>query len=204
MGTKIIEQGSTAGGIAKVEYLDESGNVLYEVNDSDKIFKMVNGKISGLAGTGNRMVTADASGNLSAGEQIETGTWTPVLKGSTSGIAVAGAGNTGRYTKIGKLVMFTACVDWTSITGTITGSRIITGLPYNCSSTLRGSATIGTSAPGSIICNTNRSIGMDVELSQTFMYVAETDLQNGGAHLNTVTIGSSGALYSITGHYYTD
>ena len=66
MGTKIIEQGSTAGGIAKVQYLDENGNVLYEVNDSDKIFKMVNGKISGLAGTGNRMVTADSSGNLSA------------------------------------------------------------------------------------------------------------------------------------------
>ena len=41
--------------------------MLYEVNDSDKIFKMVNGKISGLVGTGNRMVTADASGNLSAG-----------------------------------------------------------------------------------------------------------------------------------------
>ena len=66
MGTKIIEQGSTAGGIAKVQYLDESGNVLYEVNDSDKIFKMVNSKISSLAGTGTRMVTADASGNLSA------------------------------------------------------------------------------------------------------------------------------------------
>lgn len=70
IGTKIIEQGSTAGGIAKVQYLDESGNVLYEVNDSDKIFKMVNGKISGLAGTGNRMVTADSSGNLSASGEI--------------------------------------------------------------------------------------------------------------------------------------
>ena len=66
MGTKIIETGSTAGGVAKVEYKDEAGNVLYEVNDSDKIFKMVNGKISGLAGTGNRMVVADSSGNLSA------------------------------------------------------------------------------------------------------------------------------------------
>lgn len=66
IGTKIIEQGSTAGGVAKVQYLDESGNVLYEVNDSDKIFKMVNSKVSGLAGTGNRMVVADSSGNLSA------------------------------------------------------------------------------------------------------------------------------------------
>ena len=49
-----------------MQYLDESGNVLYEVNDGDKIFKMVNGKISGLAGTGTRMVVADSSGNLRA------------------------------------------------------------------------------------------------------------------------------------------
>ena len=92
MGTKIIEQGSTAGGIAKVQYLDESGNVLYEVNDSDKIFKMVNGKISGLAGTGSRMVVADSSGNLSAsGDKIFSGSksmgssvsdWTDLTSGA--------------------------------------------------------------------------------------------------------------------------
>ena len=41
--------------------------MLYEVNDSDKIFKMVNSKVSGLSGTGSRMVVADSTGNLSAG-----------------------------------------------------------------------------------------------------------------------------------------
>ena len=51
-----------------MQYLDGNGNVLYEVNDSDKIFKMVNGKISGLAGTGNRMVIADSTGNLRAAD----------------------------------------------------------------------------------------------------------------------------------------
>ena len=34
MGTKIIETGSTAGGIAKVEYKDEAGNVLWYYDDA--------------------------------------------------------------------------------------------------------------------------------------------------------------------------
>ena len=178
--------------------------MLYEVNDSDKIFKMVNGKISGLAGTGNRMVVADSIGNLSADMQVESGDWTPVLRGNTGGIAVADIYNKGRYTKIGKLVMFTACVHWTSITGTITGSRTITGLPYVCNSTVRGTAVFGTSDIGSVICNANRSLVSVVELGTSFMYISETDLQNGGSFVDTVTIGSKGVFYSITVCYYTD
>ena len=34
MGTKIIETGSTAGGIAKVQYKDESGNIIFEFDDN--------------------------------------------------------------------------------------------------------------------------------------------------------------------------
>lgn len=66
IGTKITEVGSTAGGIAKVEYKDESGNVLWYYDDAGNFVRNGNAKISGLAGTGNRMVLADASGNLSA------------------------------------------------------------------------------------------------------------------------------------------
>ena len=66
MGTKIIETGSTAGGTAKVEYKDESGNVLWYYDDAGNFVRNGNAKITGLAGTGSRMVTADASGNLSA------------------------------------------------------------------------------------------------------------------------------------------
>lgn len=202
MGTKIIEQGSTAGGIAKVQYLDESGNVLYEVNDSDKIFKMVNGKISGLAGIGTRMVVADSSGNLSAGEQIEYGTWTPIVKGVT-GVCVAGANNIGIYKKVGKLVTFSACVQWTSITGTITGERIIDGLPYTVR-TVRCAVSCGFSVLNSVICNTNRALNFTAELNNKIIYIAELDLQRGGSYSDSVTIGSSGTLYSISGQYFTD
>ena len=41
MGTKIIETGSTAGGVAKVEYKNEAGNVVVCLEElkADKITK---------------------------------------------------------------------------------------------------------------------------------------------------------------------
>ena len=66
MGTVINEVGSSAGGIAKVEYKDQSGGVLWYYDDAGNFVRNGNAKITGLAGTGSRMVTADASGNLSA------------------------------------------------------------------------------------------------------------------------------------------
>lgn len=36
MGTKIIETGSTAGGIAKVQYKDENGNIIFEFDDTTR------------------------------------------------------------------------------------------------------------------------------------------------------------------------
>jgi hypothetical protein len=162
-------------------------------------------KVASLAGTGSRMVVADSSGNLSASMQVETGTWTPVLQGSTSGVAVAGPINKGIYTKIGKLVMFSACVDWTSITGTITGSRIINGLPYaNGANTPRASVESGLTITGSIVCNSNRTLKLMTELGCAHLYVGELDLQTGGAFTDTVTIGSSGTLYSVNGFYCID
>ena len=67
MGTIINEVGSTAGGVAKVEYKDQAGNVLWYYDDAGNFVRNGNAKITGLAGTGTRMVVADASGNLSAG-----------------------------------------------------------------------------------------------------------------------------------------
>ena len=65
MGTKIIETGSTAGGIAKVEYKDELGNVLWYYDDAGNFVRNGNAKITGLAGSGEKMITADADGRLS-------------------------------------------------------------------------------------------------------------------------------------------
>lgn len=183
---------------------DDSSVDVLNVDTANKIVTSYNQKISGLAGTGNRMVVTDSTGILSASLQVETGYWTPVLQGGASGVAVAGVLNKGEYTKIGKLVMFSAHVEWTSITGTITGNRVIAGLPYACGPFTRGSAAIGTSTGGSIVCGANRTLRVLTETNSNYLYLAETDLQNGGSYVNTVTIGSSGALYSISGCYHTN
>ena len=76
MGTKIIETGSTAGGIAKVEYKDELGNVLWYYDDAGNFVRTGSAKIIGLAGTGNRMLIADENGNLNTIKRLDAANFT--------------------------------------------------------------------------------------------------------------------------------
>ena len=59
MGTKIIETGSTAGGIAKVEYKDEAGNVLWYYDDAGNFVR--NGNVKAGSFSVSTLNTAPAS-----------------------------------------------------------------------------------------------------------------------------------------------
>ena len=74
MGTKIIETGSTAGGIAKVEYKDELGNVLWYYDDAGNFVRNGNIKIDGnLSGTNNIAIQGTAYSNLENNLKIVQG-----------------------------------------------------------------------------------------------------------------------------------
>ena len=74
MGTKIIETGSTAGGIAKVEYKDESGNVLWYYDDAGNFVRTGNIKIDGnLNGANNIAIQGTAYSNLENDVKIVQG-----------------------------------------------------------------------------------------------------------------------------------
>ena len=74
MGTKIIETGSTAGGIAKVEYKDEAGNVLWYYDDAGNFVRNGNIKIDGnLSGTNNIAIQGTAYSNLENNVKIVQG-----------------------------------------------------------------------------------------------------------------------------------
>ena len=74
MGTKIIETGSTAGGIAKVEYKDEAGNVLWYYDDAGNFVRNGNIKIDGnLSGTNNIAIQGTAYSNLENSVKIVQG-----------------------------------------------------------------------------------------------------------------------------------
>ena len=88
-GEKLKETGSTAGGVAKVEYKDEAGNVLWYYDDAGNFVRNGNAKITGLAGTGSRMVVADANGNLSANVQLQQS----VSNGTATNTAWVNIGN---------------------------------------------------------------------------------------------------------------
>lgn len=204
--TGIRQLTTVVGGYAKRIWYSLNGttptNELMSIDDTGK-FKCISEQITGLAGAGNRMMVADASGNLSASLQVETGTWTPVLRALGSGVAVAGASNSGRYTKLGKLVMFSADVEWTSINGTISGRRVIEGLPHaSASSGAHGSAGHGDFT--GLVCSANRSLSLIVASSSSFIYLGEGDLQTGGSYFQTITINNSGTILGINGCYYTD
>jgi hypothetical protein len=80
--------------------------------------------------------TQSASTNANTLDDYEEGTWTPTISGTT----LAGTGTysvqTGSYTKIGRLVMVTASLNWSVHTGT--GSMTITNLPFASGNVVSG------------------------------------------------------------------
>lgn len=74
MGTVINEVGSTAAGVAKVEYKDEAGNVLWYYDDAGNFVRNGNIKIDGnLIGTNNIAIQGTAYSNLENNVKIVQG-----------------------------------------------------------------------------------------------------------------------------------
>jgi hypothetical protein len=76
--------------------------------------------------------TAVAATDATTLDDYEEGTWTPVVQGSTTAGTATYGGSTGRYTKIGRLVIFELDLQWSSGTGT--GDLRVNGLPFTNSS----------------------------------------------------------------------
>lgn len=99
------------------------------------------GAVSGAAGTFTGLLTTNGqvafpatqnpSANANTLDDYEEGTWTPTLSGSiTAGVGTYTV-QTGRYTKIGRLVYIQFSISVSAHTGT--GDTLITGLPFTSS-----------------------------------------------------------------------
>jgi hypothetical protein len=62
-------------------------------------------------------------------DEYETGTWTPIVTGTTSNPTVGYGSTQGRYEKIGSTVHVSAVIELTSVSGG-SGAVYITGIPY--------------------------------------------------------------------------
>ena len=131
MGTKIIETGSTAGGIAKVEYKDEAGNVLWYYDDAGNFVRSGNIKIDGnLSGTNNIAIT-DANGAITSSQYklsaLNTAPASPTATGTTGEVRVTGNGIyycTATNTWIKALPVVVASETLSELTTTFTASTL--------------------------------------------------------------------------------
>jgi len=83
---------------------------------------------SATAGTGTSELLAD----------YEEGTWTPIF--ASTGFTPTFTQQTGRYTKIGRLVTAQFYIQVSAVSGTLTNALTITGLPFTSNATEVGSS----------------------------------------------------------------
>ena len=132
-----------------------------------------------------------------ASEVYQTGTWTPVVQGT----ATAGTGTytiqTGKYTKIGNVVIFQCYVAWSAHTGT--GSIRVFGLPYT---SLSGSTNYGSAFGESDSIAMTAGYYMTFELPPANTCINVMQCPTGGGTALSVPVDGSGYLV-ISGHYFT-
>ena len=70
------------------------------------------------------------SRTIAGAADYETGTWTPVLEGSTVAGSQTYANRVGRFVKVGPLVWVTSITALSTFDAATSGSMLITGLPF--------------------------------------------------------------------------
>jgi len=124
-------------------------------------------KITNLAGTGTRMVTADASGNLAASTIVTSGTYTPTLT-NTSNITSSSL-NQATYTRIGNIINVNVSVS-TTVTATATPSVLTLTLPINTADTSQVGVGVGNITAGDVTVNASGIVGVISASTAEFVF----------------------------------
>ena len=128
------------------------------------------GNISFANGKGIDFSATANSGSTTPSELLndyEEGTWTPVIGGFTSESGQSYSGQTGHYTKVGRLVIVSFRVVL-STKGTITGDIAIKGLPFTANSAISYGA--GSTLWGALATSWS-SVFLTINASTTFATV---------------------------------
>jgi hypothetical protein len=130
-----VAYGATLGASSRLLWIDTAGNANIATGN---LVIGTNGKgidFSATPGTGTSELLAD----------YEEGDFTPTVIGLTTAGTASYSRQTGRYTKVGRLVTFQIDLDWNSGTGT--GNLAFAGLPFTSSS------AINTGVPANFVSN---------------------------------------------------
>jgi hypothetical protein len=166
--------------------------------------------IGGSAGATQAAAKLDVGGTIRAADGIlfgtdtavanrlddyEEGTWTPEIGGVSGGLYTMGGGNTGRYTKIGRVVTLNFTVQWTGRTTAYSGHAIIKGIPFTSTGSrvagVLSAASYGVSYPSgshlNLVCDPNRS---DI-------YLIVND-PTGAGYSHSPSLASTGLIYACS------
>jgi len=154
--------------------------------------------------------TANSSGTMT-GELLsdyEEGIWTPRISGTSGGNYTAGAGNLGRYSKVGQIVTASATVHWTAAVTPYSGALILTGLPYTALNVTgyRAAGSIPGQSVGIYASGSFNTLKAGVDWSNSFVYIvmANETITTGINYSHNPNVLSSGDLYGFTITYLTN
>jgi hypothetical protein len=105
----------------------------------------------------------------------EEGTFTPVVQGSTAAGVGVYSTQTGRYTKVGRLVTVEIYIVWSAHTGT--GNLQIGGLPFNVNASHYSAATIGLAS--SIPLSASNTIAAFNQVNAAYINVIQLPVGGG-------------------------
>lgn len=131
--------------------------------------------------------------NGAHGLVYENGVWTPVIQGSV----IAGTGTystrVAKYTKINKLVFFSAVIVYSAHTGT--GNLQVAGLPFipNSNYPVNIGAFTGIPIPSNGIAATSTASGIGV--------INFSSYPAGGGNVTNIAIDSDGGRIDVSGYY---
>lgn len=135
--------------------------------------------------------TQNPSSNANTLDDYEEGTWAPVLTFGNATTGITYATQTGRYTKIGRLVSATANIALSS-KGTATGSALVTGLPFtSVNDGGYGGVAMGYAAG---IASIAGSVMMLVKPNDTRINIYQSNNGTGGSLTNS-NFNNSSQLY---------
>jgi hypothetical protein len=140
--------------------------------------------------------TQVASSDANTLDDYEEGVFTPIISGSTS----AGTGTysiqSGRYTKIGRLVQFQIRVTWSAHTGT--GNLNIDQLPFVSSAVANSFASVSIGYFSDVALTASRVATAFIETNVSYIPLAQYPV--GGGSASYVPMDTSGDIM-ISGTY---
>jgi len=143
--------------------------------------------------------TQSASTNANTLDDYEEGTWTPAFVPASGSITISTSFNTGRYTKVGRLVTVNLHARFTSVSSP-SGSLAITGLPFTSSATGQQDRNAGAVAA---IAVTTSATPITAYITDNVTQITLTGfVAASGGYANAATyINASSELYMTVTYY---